>query len=140
MSSPPLPHARLGVSQHAVLHHSRAQPLPHEAPYTPLIDPSAHDCLQLGPVYPSDISPDICLHDPAHALLPAPLTELVQGIVGTASPPKAIGAVIAGLLVHRFQQHRHRSLDKLVLERGLPDRALPPSSCSIQTRSTGVAW
>jgi hypothetical protein len=30
------------------------------------------------------------------------------------------------LLVNRFQPHRPRSLDHLVLERGLPDRALPP--------------
>jgi hypothetical protein len=30
------------------------------------------------------------------------------------------------LLVDRFQQHRHCSLDNLVLERGLADRTLPP--------------
>ena len=39
---------------------------------------------------------------------------------------KAIGAVQEVLLVDRFQQHRHRSLDDLILERGFADWALTP--------------
>ena len=46
--------------------------------------------------------------------------------MGAASPPKAIGAVLKVLLLDRFQQHRHRSLDNLVLERRFPNRALAP--------------
>ncbi len=50
----------------------------------------------------------------------------MQRIMGAATLPKAIGAVVKVLLVDRFQQHRHRSLDNLVLERRLADRALAP--------------
>src|SRR6266702_7110206 len=46
--------------------------------------------------------------------------------MGAASWPKAIRAVVEVLLVDRFQQHRHRSLDDFVLERRLADRALAP--------------
>jgi hypothetical protein len=49
----------------------------------------------------------------------------MQCLVGAASWPKAVRAVIEVLLVDRFQQHGHRSLDNLVLERGLPNRTLP---------------
>jgi len=40
--------------------------------------------------------------------------------------PKAIRAVQKVLRVDRFQQPRHRSLDALVLERWLTNRALTP--------------
>ena len=39
---------------------------------------------------------------------------------------KAIGAGQEVLLGERFQQHRHRSLDDLILERGFADWALTP--------------
>jgi hypothetical protein len=47
----------------------------------------------------------------------------MQRIMGAATLPKAIRAVRKVLLIDRFQQHRHRSLDNLVLKRGLADRA-----------------
>ena len=43
-----------------------------------------------------------------------------------ASPPTARGAVLQVLLVDRFHQPRHRSLDDRVRERRLPNRALAP--------------
>src|SRR5262245_34328128 len=43
-----------------------------------------------------------------------------------ATRPKAIGAVQKVLLGDRFQQHRHRSLDNLILECGCADWALTP--------------
>ena len=43
-----------------------------------------------------------------------------------ATLPKAVRAVVEVLLVDRFQQHRYRSLDNLVLERRLANRALAP--------------
>src|SRR5262249_7750939 len=39
---------------------------------------------------------------------------------------KAIGAVQKVLLVDRFEQHRYRSLDDLILERGFANGALTP--------------
>jgi hypothetical protein len=39
---------------------------------------------------------------------------------------KAIGAVQEVLLVDRFEQHRYRSLDDLILERGFADWSLTP--------------
>src|SRR5713226_7574554 len=49
--------------------------------------------------------------------------------MGAASPPKAIGAVLKVLLIDRFQQHRHRSLDNFVLERRFPNWAPSPHRC-----------
>ena len=46
--------------------------------------------------------------------------------MGAASWPKAIRAVEKVLRVDRCQQHRHRALDYLILERRLPNRTLPP--------------
>src|SRR5262249_37675982 len=43
-----------------------------------------------------------------------------------ATRSQAIGAVPQGLLVDRFAQHRYRSLDDLILERGFADGALTP--------------
>src|SRR5919108_838696 len=43
--------------------------------------------------------------------------------MGAATRPKAIGGVQKVLLIDRCQQHRPRSLDNLVLKRGLADRA-----------------
>jgi hypothetical protein len=43
-----------------------------------------------------------------------------------ATRPKAIGAVQKVLLIDRFQQHRHRSLDNLILEGGCAEGALTP--------------
>ena len=120
--------------------HSGAQPLPNEAQYAPIIDPLAQYLAQASSVDTVEVSTDICIHDPADALPHAPLTEFVQCVMRAATLPEAVRAVGEVLLVDRFQQHRHRSLDDLVLERRLADRALPPSSFSIQTRSTGIAW
>src|SRR5712691_2968496 len=41
-----------------------------------------------------------------------------------ATLPNAVRALGEVVLVNRFQQHRHRSLDDVVLERRLPNRAL----------------
>src|SRR5689334_11664534 len=43
-----------------------------------------------------------------------------------ATRSKAIGAVQEVLLVDRFEQHRYRSLDDLILERGFADGTLTP--------------
>src|SRR6266545_7621101 len=43
-----------------------------------------------------------------------------------ATRSKAIGAVQDVLLVDRFEQHRYRSLDALILERGFADWTLTP--------------
>src|SRR5215831_8089610 len=45
--------------------------------------------------------------------------------MGATTLSKAIRAVTEVLLVNRLQQHRHRSLDQLVLECRLADRTLP---------------
>src|SRR5438093_402598 len=46
--------------------------------------------------------------------------------MGAATLPEALRAIVKVLLVDCFQQPRHRSLDNLILERGLADRTLPP--------------
>src|SRR5467141_2467804 len=79
---------------------------------------------QSSPVNTIEISTHIGIHDPAHTLMHAPFASLMQCIVGAASWPKTIRAVGEVLLVDRFQQHGHRSLDHLILERRLPDRTL----------------
>src|SRR5262249_18505244 len=44
----------------------------------------------------------------------------------TATLPQAVRGIVEVLLVDRFQQHRYRSLNNLVLERRLANRALAP--------------
>src|SRR5690348_13623927 len=46
--------------------------------------------------------------------------------MGAATLSDALRAVIAVLLVERFQPHRHGSLDTLSLARGLAERTRPP--------------
>src|SRR3989442_6933144 len=48
----------------------------------------------------------------------------MQCLMRAATLPKAVRAVVKVLLVDRFQQHRYRSLDHLVLERRLANWAL----------------
>jgi hypothetical protein len=50
----------------------------------------------------------------------------MQRMMRAATLPKAVRAVVEVLLVDRFQQHRYRSLDNLVLERRLANWALAP--------------
>jgi hypothetical protein len=49
--------------------------------------------------------------------------------MGAPTLPKALGAVVKILLVDRFQQHGHRSLDDLVLEGGLANWTSSPIIC-----------
>src|SRR5262249_22876988 len=72
------------------------------------------------------VSIAICIRDPADTLRHAPLAELMQCLIRAAPLPKAVRAIVEVVRVDRFQQHRHRSLDYLVLERRLTDRALAP--------------
>src|SRR5215813_15594875 len=50
----------------------------------------------------------------------------MQCLMRAATLPKALRAVVEVLLVDRFQQHRDRSLDNLVLARRLANWALAP--------------
>jgi hypothetical protein len=93
-----------------------------------------------GFAWRTKVATDICIHDPTNTLRHAPLSQFLQCIMGAASWPKAIRAVVEVLLIDRFQQHRHRSLDNLILERWLPNWTLTPVVLlKIQTRSTGAA-
>src|SRR5712691_5752933 len=80
----------------------------------------------MGPVYTIKVSTHIGIHDPPDALRPASGPYLTEGLVRTATRPKALRAVGKVLRIHRFQPHGHRSLDHRVLERWLADRALSP--------------
>src|SRR5262245_22891260 len=88
------------------------------------MDPLAQHLAQARSVDAVEGSPHIGLHDPAYPLRQAPLAELMPCLMRAATLPKAIRAVVEVLLVDRFQPHRHRSLDSLVLERWRTDRAL----------------
>jgi len=118
--------ACLGVRQSALFHHAGTQPLPKETQHAAIIDPLAPHLAQACAVDAVEVSTDLCSHDPAHTLRHAPLAELGQCLVRAATRSKALRAVVAVLLVDRFSQHRSRSRDHLVLERGLADRALAP--------------
>jgi len=118
--------AGLGVRQDAFFHDPGGQPLPNQ-PFNPSIfHPLAQHLASPGLVNPVEGATDICIHHPADALVHAPLAEFVQRIMGTATLPKALGAVVKVVRVDRFQPHRHRSLDHFVLTRRRPNRALAP--------------
>src|SRR5262245_19097183 len=114
------------MRQSALFHHSGTQPLPNETQNASIIDPLAQHLAQACSVDAVEVSTDICIHDPAKTLRHAPLAELVQCLMRAATRSKAIRAVVEVLLVDRFEQHRDRSLDNLVLEHWLADRALAP--------------
>jgi hypothetical protein len=118
--------AWLRMSQDPFCHDPGVQPLPHQPLHPPLFHPRAPHLASPGCVQTVEVSTDICLPTPAKALVPALLTECRQRIMGAATLPKAIGAVVNVLRVARFQPPRHRALDHLVLARRLADRALAP--------------
>jgi len=111
--------------QHPCFHDPGTEPFPHEAPSPPVIHSVAARFPQSSPVNTLEGSTHIGSHDPAYPLMHAPLAELTPCLVGAASWPQAVRAVIEGLLVDRFQPHGPRSRDHLGLERGLPNRTLP---------------
>src|SRR2546428_12721649 len=114
------------MSQGAFFHNPGVQPRPNQPLNPSIFHPPAQHLASPGLANTVEVSTDICIHNPANTLVHAPLAEFVQRIMRAATLPKAIGAVVKVLLVDRFQQHRHRSLDNLVLERRLADRALAP--------------
>ena len=94
----------LGMTHDPFFQDPGAQPLPHEAPYAPIMDSLTQSLAQASPVNAVEVSTDICLHDPADGVPHAPLTELVQCVMGTASPPEAIGFPI---VIAKFWRLRH---------------------------------
>src|SRR5712691_10944694 len=116
----------LGMTSSPFFHDPGAQPLPNEAQYAPIIDSLTQSLAPTSPVDTVEVSTDICIHYPAAGVPHAPLPELVQCVMGTATPPDAVRAVGEVVLVDRFQQHRHCALDDRVLARRCPDRALLP--------------
>jgi hypothetical protein len=121
-----LPDACVRLVQYSCFHAPGPEPFPHEAHYPSIIDPVAEHFPQSSPVNTVAGSTHICLHDPASPLMPAPLASLMQCLVGAASWPKAIRAVVEVWLVDRCQPHGHRSLANLLRARWLPNRTLPP--------------
>ena len=68
--------------------------------------------------------PDVHLEHPAATHRPSAACQSVfQRLVRRAPRPEAVRAVQKVLLVDRFQHHRHRPLQDLVLEGRNPDRA-----------------
>jgi len=114
------------VRESAGVHHAGPPPLPDEASHPPSIAPLAQHLTQTRAVDAVEVSTASCLHDPATPLRHAPLAERVPGLVRAAALSEAVRAGVTVLRVDRFQQHRYRSLDELVLERGLADGALAP--------------
>src|SRR3954447_14034139 len=64
---------------------------------------------------------DVDLDHPPAPDLHQPMPEGVQRLVRRAARPEAIRADQEVLLVDRLQDHRHRTLEDLVLERGDAD-------------------
>jgi hypothetical protein len=114
------------VGQNAFFNDPGSEPLPDQPHDSPIIDPFPQYVSQSGLVYAVKISTDICIHDPADPLRHAPFAYLVECVMGTAALSKAVRAVAEILLVDRFQQHHHRSLNDFIFEGRLPDRSLFP--------------
>ena len=58
---------------------------------------------------------DIDLHDPLDRFIHDLFPDALQRLVGRAPGPKAVGEVIELLLIDRLQEHRHRTLENLIL-------------------------
>jgi hypothetical protein len=61
------------MRQDALCHHASTPPLPNEAQYPPVIDPLPQYLASASPLNAIEVSTDLCIHDPAHALIHAPL-------------------------------------------------------------------
>ncbi len=89
------------VCEDGFVQHPRIEPLadqPHDAPIVdPLLDKSPEQPM----VQVVEASTDICLHYPADIHTPTLLAKLLQGLMGTASRPKAVGEIMELLLVDR---------------------------------------
>src|SRR3989442_13882635 len=95
--------------QHSCFHDPGTEPFPNEAQYPSIIDPLAEHFPQSSPVNTVEVATDICIHNPAHALRHAPLSQFLHGIMGAASSPKAIRAIVEVFLGDRLLQHGHPS-------------------------------
>ena len=115
----------LRVGQDTFFHDPGVEPCPDQPHHPPILNPFTQHFSSSGPVDTVAVSTDICLHDPADPLRHALLTSRMPCLMGAATLSKALGAVTAILLIDGFQQHRHCSLDHLVLERRLPNQTLP---------------
>ena len=118
--------ACLRMRQATFFHAPGVPPLPNPPRHPPLFPPRAPPLASPGFVQTVAVSTDLCIPQPAQALVQARLTECMPRILGAAPLPQALGAVGNVLRVDRFHQHRHRALAHLVLARRLAARALAP--------------
>ena len=102
--SPPVPYARL-------------QPLGYQAVDHPVSYPAAQQLAHLAMPDVVEEPADVHLEDPPDVLLEALLPQVVEGLVLRAPGPEAEGERQELLLVDRFQDHGHRTLEDLVLHR-----------------------
>ena len=126
--SRPLRSSPLGLCPLLAVQHSYAQTLPDQPPQRPVGYPNPEHLLKLGAIQTVEEGLDVRLQNPAHLALVHRAVQRTNRIVGTASGPESIRALLKVLLVHRLQHLAHRLLDHLVLHRRYPYRARPSAS------------
>src|SRR6185436_18835442 len=101
--------------------HPRIQPLANQTQQHSITYPSAKDRLQVSMVEGVEELPDIDLHDPSASHFRRRRPEVFECLVCGTPRPEAIREAVERLLVHRFENHRNRTLQHLVLEGGDAD-------------------
>src|SRR5215203_5779305 len=101
-----------------VLQHPRLEPLADQPQQDAVTYPPAEDRAQVAVVQGVEKLSDVDLQDPPATDLHQPVPEGVQCLVRRAARPEAVRAVQEVLLVDRLQDHRYRTLEDLILERG----------------------
>src|SRR5205085_11688564 len=106
-------------------HDARLEPFLDQADDAPVADPMLQEADQPFLVDLVEERSDVGVQYEAHLLAVDPDAERIQRIVRAAPRPESIRHAEEVFLVDRVQQHDHRPLDDLVLQRGNRERALP---------------
>ena len=102
------------------------EPLADQSQDSLVRDPVLEELLQPALVEPSEEVADVSVEHPVHLLARDPDRERVQRIMRRAPRPEPVGETKEVALIDRVQHLDQRPLEDLVLQRGDPERPLPP--------------
>jgi len=119
----PLGSPFLRITGFAFLPYSRVQPFPDESQDHSVTHPSFENLPDVSMIHGVEKFSNVQINYPPPACPHRLLPQSLQRIVSRAPWSKPVGAVQKLLLVQRFQHHRHRPLEHLVLKGRYADRA-----------------
>ena len=123
-----------------VLHHSRFQPLADQAQQNSITHSTLDELPKMAVVQRIEELADIDFQYPSAVRVHGLLPQSLQRLMGAPTGPEAERAIDKVLLVDRSQQHHHRTLENLVLQRRDADRALLRRVACFGDVNTSDGW